>query len=179
MHFDVVYNPFDVKCKFRIGSPKYLFLWCLILAVKWIKKRVSGNDWKLLPWDSYRVRQTNHLYTIHFKSMFLFKKHPPFQRHFLTSILTPDVSYTFPKISEVPLYHATDFTSKPLMFISKSEELCDQNVSQLFFRVRCLGVFFVLWDSAKVTKTSIVESIYTLILWAWNHPALCFSCESA
>ena len=136
MHFDVVYNPFDVKCKFRIGSPKYLFLWCLILAVKWIKKRVSGNDWKLLPWDSYRVRQTNHLYTIHFKSMFLFKKHPPFQRHFLTSILTPDVSYTFPKISEVPLYHATDFTSKPLMFIPKSEELCDQNVSQLFFRVR-------------------------------------------
>ena len=38
MHFDVAYKPFDVKYKFRIGSPEYLFLWCLVLAVKWIQK---------------------------------------------------------------------------------------------------------------------------------------------
>ena len=46
MHFNVVYRPFDVKSKFEISMSKYLFLWCLFLAVKWIQKRIHRNGRK-------------------------------------------------------------------------------------------------------------------------------------
>ena len=107
--------------------------------------------------------------------MFLFQKHSPFQRHFLTSILTPPLFHTSPNVSEIPLHHTTGIRSQPLTYIPESEEskICDQNISQLLFRVRCWDAFLVLWSSPKVTTTSIMESIYTLLI-----RALCFSFES-
>ena len=49
-----VYKRFDVKYKFKISRPKYIFLWCLFLTKKWIQNWVYKNvfffyyeiDWK-------------------------------------------------------------------------------------------------------------------------------------
>ena len=105
-----------------------------------------------------------HFFT-HFQSMFLFQKYRPFQRHFLISILAPPLFHTSPNISEIPLHHTTDIRSQLLTCIPnlrKYPTICDKNVSQLLFRVRCWDVFLVLWSLPKVTITSIMESTYTL-----------------
>ena len=41
-----MYRFFDVKSKFKISMPKYLFLWCLFLTIKWIQKRIHKNGRK-------------------------------------------------------------------------------------------------------------------------------------
>ena len=46
--------------------------------------------------------------------------------------------------------------------------MCDQNASQFFFTVRCWDAFLVLWNSPQVATTTIMESLYTLILSVWN-----------
>ena len=108
--------------------------------------------------------------------MFLFQKHPPFLKHILTSILTPPLSNTSPKISEIPLHHTRGIFSQPLTCIPISEELSkdsDGNVWKLFVRVRCWDTFLVLWNLPKAITTCIMESIYTL-----STRALCFRFES-
>ena len=52
-------------------------------------------------------------------------------------------------------------------------KICDQNVLQLFYRVRCWDTFIVLRNSPKVTTTSIMASLYTPPI-----RTLCFSFES-
>ena len=53
---------------------------------------------------------------------FFSQKYLPFQRHFLTSILTSSMSHTSPNITETPLYHTTGIRSQSLTCIPKSEE---------------------------------------------------------
>ena len=38
-----LYKYFDVGYKFKISRPKYLFLWCIFLTIKWVQKR---DIWK-------------------------------------------------------------------------------------------------------------------------------------
>ena len=119
---------------------------------------------------------TTHLgiwvhFSTHFKSIFLFQKHRSFQRHFLASFLTTPLSCTSPNISEISLHYTTRIHSQPLIAFSnpkKYQKICDQSSSQLFFRVRCWDVFFVLRNLSQLTTASTTESIYTFILSVWN-----------
>ena len=111
--------------------------------------------------------------------------HPSFQIHFLTSILATAISHTSPNISEILLHHTTSIYSQALMCMPNLRnyaKICDQNASQLFFRVKCWDAFLVLWNSSKVTTTSIMEFIYTLILSVISleppTTSLCFCFES-
>ena len=58
--FDIVYKYFYDVYKFKISRPKYLFLWCLFLAIKWVQKGVyrKGVGGGLL-WDEYEVCKIN------------------------------------------------------------------------------------------------------------------------
>ena len=42
-HAVVCISIFDVAYKFNISGPKYLFLWCLFLAIKWVQNGVNRN----------------------------------------------------------------------------------------------------------------------------------------
>ena len=59
-------------------------------------------------------------FSIHFKSISIFQKNPPFQRQVSTSILTPSLSHS---ISEIHLHHTKGIRSQPLKCIPKFEKL--------------------------------------------------------
>ena len=52
-----VHKRFDLKYKFKISRPKYLFLWCLFLTKKWVQNGVYRNEIFFLLWDWLKVRQ--------------------------------------------------------------------------------------------------------------------------
>ena len=54
----------------------------------------------------------------------------------------------------------------------------DQNIWQLFIKVRYWNVPLALWNSAKYTTINIMESIYTLILSVFNCQLECLVSES-
>ena len=53
---------FDVAYKFKISRPKYLFLWCLFLTIKWVQKRVHRKRVFFLLWNFIEMHQTDHFY---------------------------------------------------------------------------------------------------------------------
>ena len=81
------------------------------------------------------------------------------------------LSHTSPNISEISFHHTIGICTQPLTCIPKYEELSKDMWPKwfaVFFRVRCCDAFLLLWIRPKVTTTSTMESIYTLILSVWN-----------